>query len=242
MIKIINFIVNKMLGLLVEKDFIKKKINSKNAKTIIKLYSSSEYAKNFVKFRFWFGPILEVNKIVPEEGNILDIGSGESILANFLALSGQKRKIVGIEINKDRIKEADKGIKNIKFINGNIFKTPLAKSDAIIISHVLHHLGSKKKQIKLIKLLSKSLKKNGIIVIAEVNKEVSLSYLFGYITDIIFVPIFFEKKFLDLKIFHRSTVEWTKLFIRNDFRVVNTQITKGRIYPEVIFELKKDGK
>src|SRR5260221_7765305 len=108
MINFFRNLISKFVEILVGQDFIKNKIKDKNAKKIIDLYSTTAYTRNFVKFRFWFGPLHELNRLVPRKGVILDLGSGEGILANFLAVNSVKRKMIGIEINKSRVKEANK--------------------------------------------------------------------------------------------------------------------------------------
>lgn len=234
-----NIIISKIVEFIVEKPFVQEKIKGDKAKKIIKLYSTTAYTKNFVKFRFWFGPVLEIDKLTPKKGLILDMGSGEGILANYLALSSASRKIIGVELNKNRIKEATKGIKNIKFIKGSALTTKLPKADAVVVSHVFHHLGSRKKQEELIEKIYKTLKPKGKIIIAEVDREFSLRYLFGYIVDIILVPIFFEKKFIDLKIYHRGKNEWKKLLEEKGFKINYQKNTVDRIYPEVLFVASK---
>ncbi len=239
MIAFLNSIISVIVEFIVKKPFVQKKIKGKNAKRIIDLYSTTPYTRNFVKFRFWFGPILEIDALTPKKGLILDIGSGEGILANYLAISSPERKIIGVELNKDRVKEATKGIRNIKFINKSALTAKLPKASAIVVSHVFHHLGSKQKQENLIKKIYKNLKPGGRVIVGEVDKEFSLRYLFGYIVDIILVPIFFEKKILDLKIYHKGKKEWVKLFEENDFKIVHIKNTIDRIYPEVLFVLTK---
>lgn len=239
MINIINLIISKIVEFLVQRPFIQKKIKGNKAQKIINLYAKTPYTKNFVKFRFWFGPILEIDKLTPKKGIILDMGSGEGILANYLAASSSSRKIIGVELNKNRIKEASKGIKNIKFINGSALSVRLPKADAIIVSHVFHHLGSKSRQEKLLDRIHETLKTRGKLIIGEVDREKSLRYLFGYIVDIILVPLFFEKKYLDLKIHHRGKLEWENLLKKKGFKIIYAKNTVDRIYPEVLFVATK---
>src|SRR5579859_3412227 len=189
MISFLNIIISKIVEFIVQRPFVQEKIKGSKAKKIIELYSTTPYTRNFVKFRFWFGPVLEIDKLTPRKGLILDMGSGEGILANYLALSSVSRKMIGVELSKNRIKEATKGIKNIKFINGSVLTVKLPKADTVIVSHVFHHLGSKKRQKELVGKVYKTLKPKGKLIIAEVDREFSLRYLFGYIVDIILVPV-----------------------------------------------------
>ncbi|HWA52010.1 MAG TPA: class I SAM-dependent methyltransferase [Patescibacteria group bacterium] len=235
MIEILQKIIAIFMDYIVGESFVQKKLKNKNVKKIIDLYAKTDYTKSFVKFRFWFGPLYEVNNLTPKFGTILDIGSGEGILANFLALNNVKRKVVGVEINKDRIKEANKGLKNTKFIAKSAFSATLPKADAIVVSHVMHHLGSMKLQEKLLDVVYKKLKKNGKFILAEVDREFSLRYLFGFFADTVPIPIFFEKKLFDFKIYHRSKKDWTKLLKKHGFKIVYQKNTEDRAYPEVIF-------
>ncbi len=234
MINFLNIIISKIIDFMVNQPFIKNKIKGKNVDKIIELYSSTDYTKSFVKFRFWFGPLHEINALVPKSGTILDLGCGEGILTNFLAISSAKRKMIGVEINKSRVKQARKGIKNTKFLSGSVLRMKLPKVDAIVISHVFHHLGSRKKQEELLGIISTLLKPKGKLIIGEVDREFSLRYFFGWIVDILLVPIFFEKKFLDLQIYHRGRMEWKTLLLKYSFKVDYMKVTKDRIYPEVI--------
>jgi ubiquinone/menaquinone biosynthesis C-methylase UbiE len=223
------------MDVIVDLPFIKRKVGGKNAARVVELYSKGEYTKSFAKFRFWYGPLIELNKLVPKSGEILDIGSGEGILSNFLAVSAPRRKILGVEINQQRIKQAFKGIKNVRFVKGDVLKTSLPRSKTIVLSHVLHHLGSKGAQEKLLNNCFGLLKKNGRIIIAEVDKEFSISYIGGWIADVFLIPIFFEKKIIDTGIYHRSRKEWTALLKGMGFSIKYQKVTKDRIYPEVIF-------
>ncbi len=234
MINFFNGVISKIIDFMVEQPFIKNKIKGRNVDKIIDLYSNVNYTKNFVKFRFWFGPLHEINKLVPKNGTILDLGCGEGILTNFLAISSVRRKMIGVELSAHRVNQARKGLKNTKFLIGSALKIKLPKVDTIVISHVFHHLGSKKRQEELLDICRKMLKPKGKLIIGEVDKEYSLRYLFGWITDILLVPIFFEKKLLDLQIYHRGRKEWKQVLLKHGFKVTHMKVTKDRIYPEVI--------
>ena len=234
MINFFNTIISKVIDFMVERPFIKNKIKGKNVDKIINLYSNVDYTKSFVKFRFWFGPLLEINELVPKSGVILDLGCGEGILTNFLAINSTKRKMIGVELSGHRVGQAKKGLKNTKFLTGSVLKLKLPKADAIIVSHVFHHLGNKKRQEELLDVCFKFLKPKGKLIIGEVDYQFSLRYFFAWITDILLVPIFFEKKLLDLQIDHRGRKEWKTLLQKHGFKVIHMKVTKDRIYPEVV--------
>src|SRR5688572_9983315 len=83
---------------------------------IMVLYENDQ----FIPIRFWDAPFLEVEKLIPKKAVILDLGCGEGFFTNFLALSSKNRKLIGVEIDKDRIKKANHKLVNAKFKNGDI--------------------------------------------------------------------------------------------------------------------------
>src|SRR3990172_9299706 len=95
----------------------------------ISLYAKSGWKKWFAKIRFWDAPFEQVEKIIPKRGVIVDLGCGEGIFTNFLALSSNQRRIVGVERDRERYMQADKGIRNVKFVLGDVLKTKILKSD-----------------------------------------------------------------------------------------------------------------
>ena len=70
------------------------------------------------------------------ERGIIDLGSGDGLMANYLGISSKRRKVFGIELNKSRLIESDKGVKNVKFKVGDILKSKIYKVDVILLIHV----------------------------------------------------------------------------------------------------------
>ena len=118
--------------------FFSKSVNNKNIKKTLKLYPESK----FIKIRFWDAPFLEVEKLIPLKAKILDLGCGEGIFTNFLGISSPQRAITGIEINQDRLSQADRGVSNVSFKKGDATKVLLFNYDVVVMFHLLHHLTS----------------------------------------------------------------------------------------------------
>lgn len=218
--------------------FGKPKISRALQKTLI-LYGGSNFFELFSLIRAWDAPFYEVNKAVPLKGLIVDLGCGDGTQSNFLALSSKERKVVGVEINKDRILEADKGIKNTKFLTGDIRSVKFPKADCIVLTHVLHHLPNKLDQQKLLKRLHGDLKKSGKLVIVEIIEKPFLKYVFTWLTDAFTVPILFEKKLYDFNFHYRKEREWIELCRRLGFVCTVTYPHKGKPFSHVLFECKK---
>jgi SAM-dependent methyltransferase len=106
------------------------------------------------------------NKYVSKDGFILDIGCGYGRTLNELYNVGYKNSI-GIDFSA---KMVEKGIKlfpflNLKIMENNIIEYPENTFDAIILFAVLTCIIKNEAQLKLINLIYKILKPNGIIYV-----------------------------------------------------------------------------
>lgn len=196
-----------------------------NAKKALKLYQDQGFASLFTKIRLWDSPMEEIRQMAPKKGFIVDLGCGDGFLANYLAVSNPEIRIIGIEVNQSRIINADKGVKNTKFISGSILEKEIPKADAILLIHVMHHLPSYKDQEILLRQCYKKLKSGGKLIVAEITDKPFIKYIFTYFTDAILVPILFEKRFLNKDVFYRNTKEWSDLLndIGFETKIINTK-------------------
>ena len=213
-----------------------KGIQTHPVQKTIDLYSRLGWKSIFAKMRFWDAPFIEVEKIITKEGLILDLGCGEGIFTNYLALSSTRRKVVGIEIDKKRIKEADRGLSNVVYKYSDVLKEPLPKSDCIILFHLLHHLSSYANQKLLIEKCNKALKTNGKIVIVEVDKNISIKYLISWFTDHFIVAWLFENRFYNKDIYFRKIQNWKKLLRENGLSYNTYRCSKGEPFSSFILE------
>ncbi|MBI3397178.1 class I SAM-dependent methyltransferase [Candidatus Woesebacteria bacterium] len=202
------------------------------------LYSNSSWKRWFSKIRFWDAPYLEVEKLVPKRGLIIDLGCGEGVFTNFLATCSSTRKVIGIEIDKKRLSQADHGIKNVKFMFGSATLKPFPSSDCFILFHVLHHLKSYADQEKVLTKVYKSLKKDGKLIVVEVNPNFSIKYLIAWFTDHFLVPVLFENRVYS-EIFFRSEKEWTDLFKKIGFKTVIYDQSEGKPFSHITYVCKK---
>ena len=201
----------------------------------INLYQTNLWEKFLSSFKFWEEPYETVNKMLPRSGTITELGCGEGLMTNYLALSSPNRKIIGYEIVPKRLEVAKKGIKNTHYEVGDIVEIPFPKSDALILFHVLHHLPSKNAQEKVLIKARKALKKNGKLVIVDVHQKPTIKYLAAWIADHFLVPWVFEKRFYT-RAYFRSEQEWVTLLKKVGYKVKVTEETKGRPFPNIIFE------
>ena len=214
--------------------FGRPKINS-NLRKVLRLYKGRGFIGDFSLIRIWDAPFETLEKLIPKSGDVVDLGCGDGILSNYLAVSSRKRKVLGIELNKNRVREADRGLKNSKFIQGNILQKNFSKSDAIVLTHVLHHLTSYGDQEKLLRKCRQNLKRGGKLVITEIIERPILKFLFSALTDIIIVPVLFSGKLIDTEIHYRSFSGWKKFLENEGFKYSYEIMHKGMPFCHVIF-------
>lgn len=129
-------------------------------------------------------PLEEINKAIPKKSKVVELGCGEGVISRYLALT-PSRQITGIDIDKSRLKVSSK--KNIKFICADITKTNLKGFDSAVISDVLHHL-KKKDQKKLLEHLSKSFRKDDVLVIKEIDTKEFIRCNLSRLWDFLLYP------------------------------------------------------
>lgn len=203
----------------------------------INLYRTNWWETFLSNFKFWEEPYEVVEKMLPDSGSIVELGCGEGLMANYLALAGPKRKILGIELVPERLAIAKKGVKNATYRVGDITKLTFPKADVFILFHVLHHLPSKLAQEEVIAKVKESLKKDGKLIIVDVHVVPTLKYLAAWIADHFMVPWVFEKRFYT-RAYFRSQRNWLALLRRVGFKVKVSEETKGRPFPNIIFDCK----
>lgn len=207
----------------------------KYIKKTIDLYAGlGSFERLFTKIRFWDSPYKEFVKNIPQKGRVLDLGCGDGLLVNFLAIKNSKVQFKGVEINKKRIAIADKGLVNTKFAYGDILKIKIDSPDAIILFHVLHHLPSLKDQERLLRKAYKKLAKNGKLLIVEIGERPIHKYLLTWFVDFVIVPILFEGKLTNKNFFYRKRVEWENLLKKIGFKVRSRWFDKGKVFSHVL--------
>lgn len=201
----------------------------------INLYAGNLWEANLSKFKFWEEPYEVVDKMLPQHGTIIDLGCGEGLLSNYLAIASPKRKVTGYELLPERLSRAKKGIKNSFFYVGDIVDMAYPKANAVILFHVLHHLPSKDAQEQVLKKTKNSLKKDGKMIIVEVHVKPTIKYIAAWVADHFLVPWVFEKRFWT-RAYFRKEHEWISLLKKMGFKIKITEATSGRPFPNIIFE------
>jgi 2-polyprenyl-3-methyl-5-hydroxy-6-metoxy-1,4-benzoquinol methylase len=108
----------------------------------------------------------EIEKYVPKNGNILDVGCGHGIFSKLLIDRSPKRNILSIDPSPKKIALAKSNyayVKNLKYENTYIEKVK-DRFDVIVVIDVIYLFPPKDKS-KFLKVVKKHLKPNGFLVL-----------------------------------------------------------------------------
>lgn len=236
--KILEFSLSIFFGILF---FVEKRTKyTADIEQVFQLYKKKgEFSGLFAKIRIWDAPLEGTERLVVNKGTVVDLGCGDGLFANYLVLSDKRRKVFGMELNPSRVKEAEKGLKNVEFRQGDILKDNFPKADTILLVHVLHHLSSYQQQAELVLKCKNKLKRDGKLIIVEIKKRPVPKFLLTWLVDVFIFPILFEGRLFNFHVFYRSEREWKDFLEDAGFSVEAKEACKGKPFSHFILSCKK---
>jgi 1-acyl-sn-glycerol-3-phosphate acyltransferase len=208
-------------------------------------YFRSRLLRNYI----YKGPVLEwyiriklslehdyelINRIIPREAQIVDIGCGYGLISYMLAFTSEKRNILGIDYDTDKIRLAENCIsKNdrISFITADATGYDYPRADAFLLSDVLHYMPEEKQEQLLINCID-HLNPGGIIIIRDADKDLKKRHIGTRYTEFFSTRFGFNKS-LDSKLFFFSGRQIHELAGRNNMQVEvvdETSLTSNIFY------------
>ncbi|MCM2304022.1 MAG: glycosyltransferase [Elusimicrobia bacterium] len=152
------------------------------------LYDGLGWPSLFARIRFFTAPYAGLEPHVPREGLIVDLGCGYGTFSNLLGLMAPGRRVVGLDYDTVKLRHAPRGLGNVTFRDGDVRTAVTEPADAILLIHVLHHLGSYEEQEPLLASCREKLKPDGRLVVCEVDRRPYWKYLLGWLADRLLYP------------------------------------------------------
>jgi len=186
-----------------------------------------------LRLRLHICPFEEVARLVPSDGIVLDLGCGYGLLSVLLANDSARRKVVGIDLQAERVLTASRAARphdHASFLQGDILEVEFGRPTCIIMNDVLHHIPHMS-QIPLLKKCYDSLPSGGLLIIKDVDKSTVWKYIWNYIHDFL--------KNRNLPFYCLDTPILVALLEMIGFQVQATRLDAGYPYPHVLYLCRK---
>lgn len=160
-------------------------IFSHEMKSCNKAYFREALIKNYI----YKGPVLEWyirvkcrldgyydywDKLIPDNAVVADVGCGYGQMSFMLSLLSDKRKIVGIDYDKDKIEVVRHSFlsktRNVSFVCADMRDVEIPASDVILFNDSLHYINAESQKAIVVKSIA-SLQANGLIIIRDGDKS-----------------------------------------------------------------------
>ena len=162
----------------------------KTVRKILKIAPSFSL-KSYVFLKSIVFPFSKIESSVPKAGNIIEVGCSYGLTAAYLALKSKKRKIIGLDNNKERIRSAKriwKRIPNLRFRTRSLLeKVAIKRNQVILAVDLLHHVPLEQ-QRQFLSSCYEKFDQTNLLIIKEIDKKPFFKFLLNYIGDMLMNP------------------------------------------------------
>ena len=152
-------------------------------------------------------PLTQLDQLLPKAGEIWDLGCGEGILANLIAICRPDATVVGVDRDKGRIQIAQSHSQpNARFELSEIYPwltSGKPRPAAIIFNDVIHHQ-EYHDQAVLLQEAIRCLSEQGVLILKEVDQADSI--------DRLMTTLFDRRLYPNDPLCFRALTEWVALF------------------------------
>ncbi len=207
---------------------------------VLALYSGERKATRFhLAMRARRMPFAELERFVPGEGRIADLGCGHGIFANLLSLSSPGREVTGIDKDAKKIAIAARtvrGRRNIQFRAGDLARLRLDPFDAIAILGVLYLIPSEHHR-PILEQCMKCLMPGGMLLLNTVDPSSGFRFwkskFLEFSMNLAFRLIGAQSGSVSLRLYPRRREEWRALLSSVGFAVDEpgvSLVTPGNVF------------
>jgi len=196
-------------------------------------------ARLFVRGRAFLSDLAVVERYVPNQGFIVDLGCGHGLFACVMRESAPERRVLGIDLDQRKIEVARGAIQDtqwLRFEVGDIVKQPPPKCDAVTIVDVLYLL-SFEDQEQVLKNAASALGEGGPLVVKSQEKRLDPRYALTYAQEMITVSLGFTRGGRE-RFYFPTRDEALAMFGRAGFKVDAIEMP-SRPYTDVVYLARK---
>jgi|WetSurMetagenome_2_1015567.scaffolds.fasta_scaffold00024_41 uncharacterized protein len=207
------------------------------------------FRRKLIRNYIYKGPVLEwytriklslednyevINKIVPLTADIVDIGCGNGMISYMLSFISDKRRILGIDYDSDKIELANNCISkndSLRFVAADAAAYEYPEADVFLLSDVLHYMPSDK-QKQLLNSCARNLRPGGMMVIRDADKDLDKRHFWTRYTEF-FSTRFGYNKSNDKKLFFFSGKMIINFASENGMSLEvsdSSRVTSNRLY------------
>jgi 2-polyprenyl-3-methyl-5-hydroxy-6-metoxy-1,4-benzoquinol methylase len=207
-------------------------------------YFYNRLTKNYI----YKGPVLEwymrikvkmedkyrlFESLLPKKGTITDVGCGYGFLPYMLSFMSEDRIVIGTDYDEEKIATANNCFSktdNISFFAADATECELPKSDAFILSDILHYLPAAQQEKLIVKCLQ-NLNANGMLLIRDADSSMTKRHWGTRYTEFFSTNVGFNKTKNKLEFVPSSFIEdVVKKHNFNFQKIDNTKLTSNVIY------------
>ena len=210
------------------------KPNRMLAARIISAYSGIVRFYAFIRFKIIRLRFLEeIEQYLPDEGDILDLGCGFGLFAMYMALSKPHARVIGLDINPQRLEMARAAAATLQIPNVSFQQQDLRDwrpAEPIAAAYALdgfHHIPVESGNRLLLDLFSR-LKSGGRFLLKDIDTSPRWMLWFTYILDALMSP--------RDDYYYRSASDWQRQLGASGFEPVYRHFLWDVLpYPHVLF-------
>ncbi len=181
-------------------------------------------------------PFSAVEKYVPKEGRVYDLGCGFGSFSIFMHAKSLNREITAVDWIEERINFARASSNKIKFVYADVFNMRLDSCKAVILIDVLYLFHYAKQKELLLKCYD-ALENKGVLLIKEMDTRPLLKYLWCLIQEFIVTKIF--KRNLSTGMYFWNRNSFINFLEGIGFSVKPLKLDKGYFYPHILYVCEK---
>ena len=219
-------------------------------------YGQASYFGRRMKMNYVYrGPVLEwylkvklrmeedyklFDGLVPDEGIITDLGCGYGFISYLLSFRSSEREILGIDFDQEKVeiaKHAYYKSEKLKFKQGDIRKEDWSKSDAFILSDVLHYL-PESEQEKVLEGCTAKLNEGGVIMLREGDKALKNRHIATRFSELLSTRVFRFNKTDESGKLHFTSEQKIREFADKEGLMMEV-IDHAKITSNLLFVLRK---